>query len=64
MSNWQPISTAPRDGTRILLATTYPKARHKIIVGSWFAKWNEWQSVPGNWPFRPTCWQPLPEGPQ
>jgi len=53
---WRPISTAPRDGTRMLLRTDNPKARYKIVVGRWNVKFNEWQSDPGAWPMRPELW--------
>lgn len=59
MTDWQPISTAPKDGKPILLYCG-PKSRYKIFVGVWNAKWSEWQSAPGAWPGRPVRWMPLP----
>lgn len=54
---WQPIETAPKDGSFILLAT--PKGR--IADGFWSPVYGEW-----SWPYvmvEPTHWMPLPELP-
>lgn len=54
---WQPIETAPMDGTRVLLAT--PSGR--IADGSFHARYDIWA-----WPYvmvNPTHWMPLPEPP-
>lgn len=51
---WQPIETAPRDGTRVLLAT--PNGR--IADGMFHARYGVW-----SWPYvmvEPTLWRPLP----
>jgi hypothetical protein len=58
---WQPIATAPKDGTPILLF-----APHKSVVqGSWNRgdafNMPHW-STPSNW-FEPTHWMPLPDPP-
>jgi hypothetical protein len=55
-NGWQPIETAPRDGTHILIRPcdgTYNVAR-------WIGFW---ASVPGAWTRQPTHWQPLPPPP-
>lgn len=69
MSNteWQPIETAPKDGTKILVCITYG------LDGGWETiQWVDWQKGPFVWPiyqdridipFPPTHWQPLPEPP-
>lgn len=61
-SLWQPIASAPQDGTHILggWRETWPKNPHAEAVyfdeGSW------WYSYDGDGPARPpTHWQPLPE---
>lgn len=54
---WQPIETAPKDGSFILLAT--PKGR--IADGFWSPVYGVW-----SWPYvmvEPTHWMPLPELP-
>lgn len=72
MSDWQPISTAPKDGSEIIVSS---------IDGGVFAGF--WSDVPNYWgdfgwfeesdraaceatrkPFKPTHWQPLPAGPK
>jgi len=76
MSDWQPIASAPRDGTRILIYQ--PKGQHRAWKGKQrpehidTAYWHQ----PGNpekegfwcasvmYVFRPTHWQPLPEPPK
>ena len=57
MTMWQPIETAPKDGSFILLAT--PKGR--IADGFWSPVYGVW-----SWPYvmiEPTHWMPLPERP-
>ena len=54
---WQPIETAPKDGSSILLAT--PKGR--IADGFWSPVYGVW-----SWPYvmvEPTHWMPLPGRP-
>lgn len=77
MSDWQPIETAPKDGTRVLL---YRESRFewtRIIVGQWdterFANkprpyWtHDLERLTGKTEARATTvthWQPLPEPPK
>jgi len=69
MSNWQPIDTAPKDGTQILLHL----ADGQCICAEWcvlegdVAGWETWHYPDGTITFlaqRATHWMPLPEPPQ
>ncbi len=60
MSEWQPIETAPKDGTRVMLF----RAGRKICLGgyvtpSWALTLEGWKNSHGNF-FEPTHWMPLP----
>lgn len=69
---WQPIETAPRDGTEVLLFLGAPY--NKTEKARWFVPWANWQT--GDLPTDPdgeeyhgigskcpTHWMPLPEAP-
>lgn len=63
---WQPIETAPKDGTGILLYRRYEgKFLHLVDVGEW-QKENEggprWAWRYSTW--EPTHWMPLPDPPK
>ena len=75
MSHWQPIETAPRDGTIILLY-----AKPTVVAGRWSDAGTgkyPWDFLDGEtsdpeaWPlnamhdneYGPTHWMPLPEPP-
>lgn len=70
--NWQPIETAPRDGTAILAYTTRDKfagfgplpniARWQITRFSQASSLPYWSKFPLD--FQPTHWMPLPEPPK
>lgn len=68
---WQPIETAPRDGTRVILyrpqTPGYRAAVRRVVVGSFSAKKGCWriENVHPGWlsQSQVTCWQPLPEPP-
>lgn len=54
---WQPIETAPKDGTRVLLSTP----TGKIADGAFYQRYGVW-----SWPYvmaNPTHWMPLPAPP-
>lgn len=64
MSEWQPINTAPRDGTKVLLAVvlTHPKQigqeKDFYSISAWHGEfWHPF--IPTTW----THWMPLPEPP-
>ena len=59
-SEWQPIKTAPRDGTRLLAYFTegFSSDRHSVI--SWHEFQGEWVTWPGLITVKPTYWMPLP----
>lgn len=68
MADWQDISTAPLDGTDILVCVT-----HNLSADEWETiQWVDWR-VPGlvwpiyadrvDIPFPPTHWMPLPSPP-
>lgn len=64
MSEWQPIETAPKDGTSVLVVGAYGY----VLM----ARWKEMTRVPSRWEsyglgairFEPTHWMPLPEPPK
>jgi hypothetical protein len=73
MTEWQPIETAPRDGTSVLLFATqnphdmvdYKGAQ--VLSGYWCQLDEAWCSTGSTWtgPFYdPTHWMPLPEPPK
>ena len=60
---WQPIETAPKDGTEILIGEHVPSATYN---GGWFFRvvyWNK-NANDWSWPWNPTVWMPLPEEPK
>lgn len=65
MSDWQPIETAPRDGTLVLLYSIKPsrKNRPQMQVGYCHIGLGGDVWVTGGWPVRPTHWMPLPDPP-
>lgn len=69
--DWQPIETAPQDGSRILLgrAGDASIARHALVTEAWFNQGQWLQGLfhapePVGCPTDPmTHWQPLPDAP-
>lgn len=72
--NWQPIETAPKDGTRVLVANSHGAwmAEYSPVYGSGYRRATPWFSVMLNHEHihgfarsgPPTHWMPLPEPPQ
>lgn len=62
MSEWQPIETAPKDGTAILVWTG-----RRCTCANWsnrqFKRWNNGWDHDRNGFIDPTHWMPLPEPP-
>ena len=57
---WQPIDTAPKDGTGILL---FCSADLIVHAGHWHSRLGAWY-VSGQGPMPSTHWMPLPEPPK
>ena len=65
MSKWQPISTAPKDGTRILIANAKAVATAGWENSIWWSKcggWSDDDDLTAAEP--PTHWMPLPDVPK
>lgn len=70
---WQPIETAPKDESRILLI----RIGFQVCIGYWLTKYSKWATTdPEDYPdvetweaeelgsrYHPTHWMPLPEPP-
>jgi hypothetical protein len=59
-NQWQPIKTAPKDGTWMLLSEQ--NFWHVVRWSEEFKAWEDAESFMGP-SFKPTHWQPLPEEP-
>jgi len=66
-AGWQPIATAPKDETTLLLAI--PGSEHGVVIGFWSEEYQDWfESEISNNPIdvfngSPTHWMLLPEPP-
>ena len=59
-SLWQPIETAPKDGTGLLVYSD-----ERIISAMWSDGADDWVEVVHEYTFaNPTHWMPLPEPPK
>jgi hypothetical protein len=57
---WQPMETAPKDGTRVLLAEQKPIK--DVSIARWVsAPHDVWIADRGNYIRRPTGWMPMPD---
>jgi hypothetical protein len=72
MTEWQPIDTAPKDGTAILIwpAQSALTGSTECMTISYVVRWHDWKEA---WieasgeeydTFYPTHWMPLPEAPK
>jgi len=64
MDQWQPIATAPKDGTRIF---AYEPGLPEEDDNYWVLFWDhdKWTDPYEEYEtYHPTHWQPLPEGPK
>lgn len=63
MSEWQPIETAPKDGTPLLLG--FPNNCHALVGHCEDDLWGQLDEDFGfePWPMAPTHWMPLPNPP-
>ena len=67
---WQPIETAPKDGTEVLVCRTYGERRTEYAVAHCYegGEWHDmgdigWAGMYGGPDNQPTHWMPLPEAP-
>lgn len=67
MTTWHPISTAPRDGTRVMLFWPDGTSEQGFYLdnSNTPTPWQGWRPESGRpWPKgQPTHWQPLPTPP-
>ena len=64
---WQPIETAPKDGTHILAYCDRMKEVGEVMWSTSFGRWGATWVIAGfnqPWASRPTHWRPLPAPPQ
>lgn len=64
MTDWQPIETAPTDGTRVLAyVPDCPQMVEEIVIVR--VSWGEWTYFAGEdtAQVNPTHWMPLPSAP-
>jgi len=60
---WEPIDSAPKDGTDIWLGRS--GTDNGRLIGFWYRPWGTWNYYsPGKLGFTPTHWRPIPPAPQ
>ena len=71
--NWQPIKTAPKDGTEILALEYHGSPNPRLTIAAYaVVMWipdDGWRDcsdmgAAGLYPFEPQYWMPLPEPPK
>lgn len=55
---WQPIETAPKDGTQLLLAAEFAPSDWRVKTGGFDVVSNCWHLFGASW--QPTLWAPIP----
>lgn len=69
MAEWQPIETAPKDGSHILVSCQYEGGERRSYVVVWVKPfkgdgyWGDTDEFDPMWHQRPSHWMPLPEPP-
>jgi hypothetical protein len=65
-STWQPIETAPKDGTKILLICAEPMTDPTYVVGLWIKdSWHsDWDHTMIGPELEVKHWMPLPAAPE
>lgn len=58
---WQPIETAPTDGSWVLIVADWKRA--PVTIGFWNAEWFALHPQAGAIFTEPTHWMPLPDPP-
>jgi hypothetical protein len=65
VSDWQPIETAPKDGTLVLVYVA--GSQNPYAFGQWDTEYRLWRQVEHARDFiidaEPTLWMPIPEPP-
>jgi hypothetical protein len=71
MNNWQPIDTAPKDGTKVWVYGCFDGAEKGFMATAHYCTQDDygdgWIFVgmnPGTWKYKLTHWQPLPQPPE
>ena len=62
MSEWQPIETAPKNGTRVMVIE-FNRTDPIPITATCGVQHGRWHSIPGAYALKPTHWMPLPAPP-
>ncbi len=60
LRDWQPIETAPRDGSTVIVFDS----KHKDVVAAYFSEYDRSWWVLGQGEVLPTHWRPLPPAPE
>lgn len=59
---WKPISSAPRDGTVVILSGTNHNFPGQVMTVGKFNSYRTWECF-GVW-VDPICWHPMPDPPK